>query len=312
MGKILVTGGAGYIGSAAVKALINAGSEVLVVDNLSKGKKELVDPRAQLFVIDLVNKNELAKVFEQEIDVVIHFASYKAVGESMEDAVKYSDNLTGSINLLNLMVEHDVKRMVYSSSAAVYGMPDVDKVTEETPTNPISFYGYTKLAMEEILGWYKEIHKIDFVALRYFNVAGDAGMKYIDPEAQNVFPIIMEVITGTRDKFTIFGTDYPTEDGTCVRDYIDINDLVDAHVKAVDVGSGIINLGTENGVSVRKLVEITKEVTSHDFEVVDGARRAGDTARLVASNQKARELLGWHPKKSVHEMVKSTFQAYIK
>jgi len=310
MKTILVTGGAGYIGSIAVKKLIESGYEVIVVDNLSKGDKALVDRRAKFYVADLVSDIELEKVFENRIDAVMHFAAYKAVGESMENAVKYSDNLRGSINLFNQMIKHDVKRLIYSSSAAVYGMPDVDKITEDSETKPISFYGYTKLNTEELLRWYNEIHGLSFVALRYFNVAGDGGLKYQDPEAQNVFPILMEAINGKRDKFVIFGTDYPTNDGTCVRDYIDVNDLVDAHIKAIESGEGVINLGTENGMSVRELVNVTKEVTEKDFLVEDGPRRAGDPAKLVASNAKAREMLGWEPKKSVHDMVKSTFDAY--
>ena len=224
--KILVTGGAGYIGSVAVKTLIEKGHEVSVVDNLSKGKKELVSEKAKFFQKDLTDN--LDEVFNEPYDAVIHFAAYKAVEESMNDAVKYSDNISGTINLLNYMVKNKVKKMIFSSTAAVYGDFD-EPLTEDCETNPVNFYGFSKLKCEEIIGWYNKIHGIEYTNLRYFNVAGDV-LGYVDPDAKNVFPIIMEVINGKRDRFCIFGDDYNTPDGTCLRDYIHIQDLVDAHV----------------------------------------------------------------------------------
>jgi UDP-glucose 4-epimerase len=308
---ILVTGGAGYIGSAAVKKLISKGYDVIVVDNLSKGKRNLVDKKAIFFEVDLTNKKELATVFNQKIDYVMHFASYKAVGESMKNPEKYSDNIIGTINLLDLMVKHNVKKIIYSSTAAVYGMPEKNPITEDHPTNTINYYGYTKLTSEKIIDWYSSIHDLKYVSLRYFNIAGDFGLNYIDPEAENIFPIIMEVIFGKRDKLTIFGDDYDTRDGTCIRDYIDIHDLIDAHILALNINENqIINLGTSNGTSVKELVDAIIKVTGKDFPYEIGKKREGDPGTLIASNEKAKEILNWEPKKDIKDMIKSTFDAY--
>ncbi|MBT3304041.1 UDP-glucose 4-epimerase GalE [Candidatus Woesearchaeota archaeon] len=309
--NVLVTGGAGFIGSACVRELVKSHS-VIVVDNLSKGRKELVDSKAKLYEVDLTNQSALESVFaENKIDAIIHFAAYKAVDESMEDAVKYSDNVNGTINLLNAMVKHNVKQIIFSSTAAVYGMPDKDVIDEDTETKPMSFYGFTKLNIEQLLKWYHEIHNINYIALRYFNVAGDAGLHYVDPAAKNIFPIIMEVIEGKRDKLTVFGTDYPTRDGTAIRDYIDVNDLVDAHILALTTKYvGIINLGTGEGYSVKELVVAFKEVTGKEFIVEYGDRRPGDPATVLASNTRAKEILNWAPKRDVKEMIKSTYEAY--
>jgi len=308
--NILVTGGAGYIGSVAVQSLLEKGHFVVVVDNLSKGIKRLVPDSINFYERDI--KDDLSDIFEKHsIDCVMHFAAYKAVGESMQDAVKYSDNITGIINVLNTMVQHDVKRIIFSSSAAVYGMPEEGVITEDSTTKPINFYGFTKLEMEHLINWYSQIHGLTYVALRYFNVAGDAGLKYVDPEAQNIFPIILEVMTGKRDKLTIFGNDYDTPDGTCIRDYIHIQDLVDAHVLAVDSDySGILNLGTSNGCSVKELVETFESVSGEKIVWGYGSRRAGDPAKLVAVSARAKKVLGWEAKRSLHDMVQSTIDAY--
>jgi len=310
--KILVTGGAGYIGSAAVKSLIEKGQEVVVVDNLSKGKKKLVDKNAIFYETDLIDKEKLEEIFKKhQIDAIIHFAAYKAVGESMSNASKYSHNITGTINLLDCMVKFNVKKLIFSSSAAVYGMPDVKVIDENITLNPINYYGFTKLECERIIEWYNKVHNIQYINLRYFNVVGDAGLKYIDPEAENIFPIIMEVITGKREKLVIFGNDYNTEDGTCVRDYIDVNDLVDAHILALTVNyNGSINLGTGNGFSVKQLVEAFMEVTGKKFKYEYGDRRPGDPAALIASNEKAAKILKWKPRRSLREMIKTTYEAY--
>jgi UDP-glucose 4-epimerase len=312
---ILVTGGAGYIGSAAAKALINQGHNVIVVDNLSKGLKRLVDKKAKFYKIDLTDKESLEKVFKnnKKVDAVIHFAAYKAVEESMENAVKYSDNIIGTINLLSLMAQYKVKKIIYSSTAAVYGEPKYNPIDEAHLTNPVNYYGFTKIESERIIEWYARIHKISYVILRYFNVAGDAGLDYIDPEAKNIFPIIMEVLFGKRKKLTIFGNDYDTRDGTCIRDYIDINDLIRAHLLALGLKeNAIINLGSSNGVSVKELVDATEKVTNKKIPVEYGERRKGDAAALVASNEKAKKLLNWTPEKSIRDMLKSTYDAYKK
>jgi len=309
---ILVTGGAGYIGSVAVKSLLEQKYSVVVVDNLSKGSKELVDKRAKFYELDLVDTVSLGKVFaENEIFAVIHFASYKAVEESMVDAAKYSDNIIGTINLLKQMAKNDVKRIIFSSSAAVYGEPKEGVVNEKSPTKPINFYGFTKLEDEKIIQWYSKIYNINYICLRYFNVAGDGGLNYLDPDAKNVLPIIMEVLFGKREKLTVFGDDYPTRDGTCIRDYVDVNDLVDAHILALDVDyNGVINLGTSNGVSVTELIKFTEEVVGKELPVVIGKKRAGDPPMLIASNELAKKILGWEPKRDIKEMITSTYEAY--
>lgn len=312
---ILVTGGAGYIGSAGVNALIKKGYNVIVVDNLSKGLKALINKKARFYKVDLVDAKALEEVFKNRIDCIMHFAAYKAAGESMENPVKYSDNITGTINLLNMMVKYKVKKIIYSSSAGVYGEPEYNPIDENHPTKPINYYGYTKLASENLVKWYSRAYGLSYVFLRYFNVAGDAGLGYIDPEAYNILPILMEVIFGKREKLVIFGKDYNTRDGTCIRDYIDINDLIDAHVLALNVtdkDNYVINLGSSEGVSVKELVDATIKVTGKKLAFEYGEPRAGDPAMLVASNKKAKEVLGWAPKKSIAAMIKSTFDAYKK
>ncbi len=310
--NILVTGGAGYIGSACAAELVKTNHKVIVVDNLSCGGQKYLDKKAKFYPLDLVDEANLEEVFkDNKIDTVIHFAAYKSVEESMENAIKYSDNIKGTINLLSMMVKYKVPKIIFSSSAAVYGMPKEGRVDEKTPENPINYYGYTKLACEKIIDWYAKAHKISYVCLRYFNVAGDAGLRYVDKNAKNIFPILMEVISGKRDKLTIFGTDYDTTDGTCVRDYIDLNDLVDAHLLALDAeGCHTINLGSSNGVSVKELIEATEQVTKKKIPCEAGPRRKGDPPLLIASNAKAKDVLRWEPKRSIREMIESTFKAY--
>ena len=310
--KILVTGGAGYIGSACVKKLVEDGCEVIVVDNLSKGKKELVDEKAVFYKGDLVDVIFLEKVFkDNKVDAVIHFAAYKAVGESMENPAKYADNIAGTINLLDLMVKYDVKKIIFSSSAAVYGEPEYSPIDEEHRLMPINYYGFTKQKCEEIIDWYSRLKGIVGISLRYFNVAGDAGLNYIDPEAENIFPIIMEVFTGVREKLVVFGKDYETRDGTCIRDYIDINDLVDAHILALDLGeSTVINIGSEKGTSVKELVDGFEKEWGKKLNWEYGPRRSGDPAKLTASAKKAKELIDWKASRDINDMIKSTVRAY--
>ena len=309
MKRILVTGGAGYIGSVCVKRLLDDGYAVVVADNLSKGKLELVDQRATFKRVDLAT-DDLAPLFAEPVDAVIHFAAYKAVEESMEDAVKYSANILGVTRVLNAMVKHEVKKIVFSSTAAVYGDPEYSPMDEQHPTRPVNFYGETKLLAESLFSWYQRIHGIEYVALRYFNVVGDI-LGYVDPEAKNVLPIIMEVATGKRPAFTIFGDQYDTRDGTCIRDYIDVADLVDAHVRALGYeASAIINLGTGDGVSVKELVEMTKEAIGKDIPIKIAGPRKGDPASVVASNARAKELLDWSPEVPLKVSIKKTWQAY--
>ena len=305
---ILVTGGAGYIGSVAVKKLIERGFNVLVIDNLSKGKRELVDKEADFLKGDILDKSFLEEVFSKsKIEKIIHFAALKSAGESMNSPETYSQNIIGTINILNKMVEHKVKDIIFSSSAAVYGEPKREIIEEDHSTNPINFYGFTKLESERIIDWYAKLKDISYISLRYFNVAGDGGLNYIDPNAENIFPIIGEVISQKREKLQVFGNDYKTKDGSCIRDYIHVEDIVDAHIRALDLkGDHIINLGTSKGVSVLELINAFKEVSGKDIPYKITKRREGDPAILVASNKKAKELLSWEPKKEIKEMIEST------
>lgn len=312
MATILVTGGAGYIGSVAAKTLVEEGHQVIVVDNLAKGKRELVPAQASFYELDTTDP-KLGVVFARhKIGAVMHFAAYKAVGESMQDAVKYSANIQGTINLLNHMVRSGVKKIVFSSTAAVYGQPRYVPVDEEHPTNPESFYGATKLECERVMEWYGKIHGLTAVSLRYFNVIGDQ-LGYLDPAPENLLPLIMEVAAGKRDHLDIYGDDYDTADGTGIRDYIDVKDLVDAHVAALELKtSAIINLGTQEGTSVKELLKIAEKVVGKPLKSVIAPRRKGDVASVVASNKKAKELLGWQPSTPLKESVKATWKAYGK
>ncbi len=309
---ILVTGGAGYIGSVTVFKLVSMGYKVIVIDNLKKGKKELVDQRAQFIEGDILDKKLLQEVFsEHKIDKVIHFAALKSARESMYDLANYSQNITGTINILNKMVESNVKDIIFSSSAAVYGEPRDDIIEETHPTNPVNFYGFTKLEAERIIEWYVKLKNISCISLRYFNVAGDGGLNYIDPHAENIFPIIGEVISKKREMLEVYGDDYQTSDGSCIRDYIHVEDVASAHIKALNLsGSHVINLGTSKGVSVLELINAFKEVIKEEIPYKITSRRTGDPAKLIASNKKAKELLGWIPEKTVKDMVESTLNAY--
>ncbi|MFH1589178.1 MAG: UDP-glucose 4-epimerase GalE [archaeon] len=310
MKTILVTGGAGYIGSATVKVLLAKNYDVVVVDNLSHGKKSMVDKKAKFYRLDLA-KDNLNEVFkDNKIDAVIHFAAYKSIEESMENPEKYEDNIIGTINLLDMMIKYKVKKIIYSSSAAVYGEHE-GVADEKTETRPTNYYGVTKLECEDIIKDYSDEYNILYICLRYFNVAGDAGLNYVDKGAKNIFPIIMDVVFGKRKELEIFGNDYDTRDGTCIRDYIDINDLVEAHILALDVDyKGVINLGTSNGITVKELISFSEEVVGKKIKTINSPKRKGDVAVSIASNKKAKKILNWQPKKNVKEMIKSTFEAY--
>lgn len=309
MKTILVTGGAGYIGSVAVKVLLKKGFNVVIIDNFSKGNIKYIPNDAHTHVMDLRHKTQLEWVFLQyKIDVVMHFAAYKAVEESMTNLVKYSDNIKGTINLLDTMVKFKVKKIIYSSSAAVYGVPKYTPINENHPTNPTNFYGFTKEQCEKLIKWYSKAYNMKYVILRYFNVLGDGGLNYVDPEPLNIIPLIMDTIFGKRYKFDICGTDYETKDGTCIRDYIDVNDLVDAHIRALKLNSNeIINLGTSNGTSVKELVQMVIDTKKSDLFLNLGFkdRREGDVPILIASNAKAKDLLGWKPKTKMVDTIKS-------
>lgn len=301
---ILVTGGAGYIGSHTVAELLEQGKEVVVIDNLQTGHKDAL-LGGKLYEGDLRDKELLKRLFaENEIEAVIHFAANSLVGESMKDPVKYFDNnVYGTLCLLEAMDKANVRKIVFSSTAATYGEPEKVPIEESDPTHPTNVYGETKLTMERMMAWFDRVLGIKYVALRYFNAAGAHASGKIgedhDPETHLV-PLILQAALGQRDSIKIFGDDYNTPDGTCIRDYIHVSDLADAHLRAVEylLGGGdsdVFNLGSGQGFSVKEMIEAVREVTGRDFPVQVTPRRDGDPAVLVASSDKARSVLGWKP-----------------
>lgn len=311
MKNILVTGGAGYIGATCVMKLCDLKYNVFVIDNLSKGDKKYVDTRSQFAKIDLLDKKKLNNfVKNKNIDLVIHFASNKAAGESMENASKYSENIICAINLLDVMVENKIPKIIFSSSAAVYGNPNYIPVDEKHIVEPINYYGYTKLCIENMIFWYKKIHNIQYTILRYFNVVGNSSIKYIEKDAKNLFPIILDVIQNKKSILSIFGNDYDTTDGTCIRDYIHINDLVDAHLLSIEKGDNeIFNLGSENGYSVLDVVNEFEKQLKQKINKQIIKRRIGDPERLIASSDKAKKVLGWKIKHNLSHMIKNTVRS---
>lgn len=302
--SVLVTGGAGYIGSVATEMLLDAGHRVVVYDSLVKGHKGAVDPRAEFVEGDLADGTLLEETLRNNgVEAVMHFAAHSLVGESMENAVKYFDNnVSVSITLAEAMVRAGVKTLVFSSSAATYGMPESSPIKEDDPTVPINPYGESKLLFERILKWLDAVHGLRFVSLRYFNAAG-ASEKYgevHDPET-HIIPIVLQVALGQRPHVQIYGDDYPTPDGTAVRDYIHVQDLAQAHILALEwLASGgesqIFNLGNGAGFSVKEVVETAREVTGHSIPAQMGPRRAGDPPVLVATSDTIIQKLGWKPK----------------
>jgi len=321
--SILVTGGAGYIGSHAVRGLIDKGHDVVIVDNLETGYKNAVDKRAKFYKGDIRDVSFLNDMFSKEdIKGVIHFAANSLVGESMVNPLKYFDNnVHGTQVLLSAMLKYEVKHIVFSSTAATYGEPVNIPIDENHPTTPINAYGEAKLMMEKVIKWTGVAHDLTYVSLRYFNVAGahpsgEIGESH-NPET-HLIPIILQVPLGKRDKLSMFGDDYDTKDGTCIRDYIHIEDLVDAHIKALDYlfegkKSDIFNLGSGDGYSIYEMLNAAKEVTGKDIPYVIADRRAGDPAVLIASNTKAKEVLGWSPQfTDVKDIIQSAWQFHKK
>lgn len=305
MPKILVIGGAGYIGSHVVKELLDGGYEAIVFDDMSTGQEVNLFKEAGFIKGNILDRKALDGAISQNIDAVIHLAGKKAVGESMENPQKYAENnLNGVVNIVNSMVDNGVKHMVFSSSAAVYGMPQYLPLDEKHPLNPMSFYGYTKLATENLLSWYAKLKDFNYIALRYFNAVGYAADKSItgrEKNPQNLLPIIMEAATGKRDGFAIFGSDYETPDGTCLRDYIHVSDLASAHVAAIkrlmtDKKSYALNLGTGKAISVKQIVDAAENIIGKRLNYRFAPRRPGDPATVVAKAELAQQILGWKPK----------------
>ncbi|HIA86272.1 MAG TPA: UDP-glucose 4-epimerase GalE [Candidatus Marinimicrobia bacterium] len=317
--KILVTGGAGYIGSHVVLDLLEADHDVIILDDLSLGVELNIHSDAQ-FIFGSTLDNEALKVcFRDQVDAVIHLAAFKAAGESMTDPEKYSkNNISGTINLLNAMTDHGVHTFVFSSSAAVYGYPEYLPIDEDHPTDPINYYGFTKLVIESFLEWYGKLRGLKYVSLRYFNAAGydpKGRILGLEQNPANLLPIVMEVASGVRDKMEVFGDDYDTPDGTGVRDYIHVSDLASAHVKALDyLQSGdsiMVNLATGEGYSVLEVIEKAREITGHPIPYEITARREGDPAKLIATSESAGELLDWEPKLSdLESLLKTTWRVY--
>jgi len=319
--NILVIGGAGYIGSHVVKALLDRGENITVFDNLSSGLRENIFPGTEFVQGDILDKDKVFEVMgRQTYDAVIHLAALKAAGESMELPEKYAENnISGTINILNGITESGIDSLVFSSSAAVYGEPEYIPVDEAHPTNPANFYGFTKLEIERLLRWYESLKGLRFAALRYFNAAGydvNGVVRGLERNPANLLPVIMETAVGKRDILQIFGDDYETRDGTGIRDYIHVTDLAEAHVLALDYikekkRSLTVNLGSEEGISVLEMLETAKTISGKEIPSKIVGRREGDPALLIASSQKAGKLLGWHARYSdVETLVRTSWEVY--
>ena len=297
--KILVVGGAGYIGSVCAELLLDEGHTVSIFDNLSEGHRAAIDPRAQFVEGDLQDRKLIETTLSrQKPDAVMHFAANALVGESMQNPSKYfRNNVANGLNLLDAMVSAGVGKIVFSSTCATFGPPDKLPIDESTPQRPINPYGESKLAFEKVLKWYDQIHRLKFVALRYFNAAG-ASVKFGEDHRieTHLIPNVLKVALGEKPNVEIFGTDYETPDGTCIRDYIHIIDLAQAHILALSANkSDFYNLGTGGGASVRQVIDSCRKVTGRKIEVVEKPRRPGDPPRLIASSEKIKRDLGWKP-----------------
>lgn len=315
--KILVTGGAGYIGSICVEEMLNRGHEIAVLDNLTEGHHAAVDPRATFYRADLGDHVAVGlAVQEFAPDGVMHFAANALVGESMTNPSKYfRNNVSNGVNLLDAMVENGVKKFVFSSTCATFGVPERMPIDETLPQRPINPYGESKLMFEKILRWYDEIHGLRFTALRYFNAAGASEKFGEDHRIEtHLIPNILKVALGQKEAVEIYGTDYETPDGTCIRDYIHILDLADAHIRALDrTESGFFNLGTGGGTSVREVIDCCRRVTGKDIAVHEKPRRPGDPPRLIAASDKIRRELGWEPKfQNIEAIVRSAWDWHVR
>lgn len=317
---ILVTGGAGYIGSHCCAILKAEGYDVIAVDNLSKGHARSVEG-IKLYIGNIGDELFMDKIFaENVIDGVMHFAAYSLVGESMEKPYEYyRNNVCESMSLFNSMIRHDIEYIVFSSTAATYGQPDFSPISENSLQNPVNTYGETKLAIEKMLKWFGLAYGLKSVCLRYFNVAGAYKTGNIGeahtPET-HLIPIILEVANGKREKIKIFGNNYPTPDGTCIRDYIHVSDLIDAHIKAYHYmeqtkRSDAFNLGSGGGFSNLEILKTARSVTGHRIPAESSARRPGDPPELVASSTKAEQILGWNRKYGIEDIIASAWKWHM-
>lgn len=320
--KTLVIGGAGYIGSHVVKALMKQGHEVTVFDNLSSGLRQNLFKQNKFIYGNILIKSDLDSAFSLGFDACIHLAAFKAAGESMLVPEKYSENnITGTLNILNSAVKHNCKNIVFSSSAAIFGNPQKLPIDENHPKNPENYYGFTKLSIEDYLEWYSKLKGINYAALRYFNAAGydvDSELSGLEQNPANLIPVVMETACGIRKEMSVFGDDYDTPDGTCIRDYVHVTDLSDAHVKALDYiaknNTNLkLNLGSEVGTSVKEVIDIARKITEMPIKAKIVERRPGDPSELYATSKQAFEILGWKAKYSDMEtIIKTTWDAYLK
>jgi UDP-glucose 4-epimerase len=312
--NVLVTGGAGYIGSVVVEELIREGDHVTVLDNLYQGHRAAVHPQAEFVFGDLADAGTVRDLFaQQRFDAVMHFASHTLVGESVQIPLKYvGDNVVNGLLLLRTMIDHGVHRFILSSTANLFDQPEKIPITEEEQIIPGSPYGESKFILERILHWLDRIHGLRYAALRYFNAAGATAERGEDhsPET-HLIPLVLQVALGQREQIQVYGNDYPTRDGTCVRDYIHVTDLAQAHIlalRALDEGSRTYNLGNGQGYTVREVIETARQVTGHPIPAVDGPRRPGDPPELVASSDKIRRELGWRPRfPDLYDIVQSAW-----
>ena len=318
--KILIIGGAGYIGSHVTREFLDLGHSVTVFDDLSSGLKENLFPEAAFVHSTILDYPSLLSVCQRQFDAVVHLAAFKAVGESMEKPEKYSlNNINGTINILNAMTETGIKYLVFSSSAAVFGQPQYTPLDENHPVNPENYYGFTKLEIERFMGWYDKLKSLRFASLRYFNAAGydvKGRIAGLEQNPQNLIPVIMETAVGMRKELSIFGNDYDTRDGTCIRDYIHVNDLAAGHNAALDFikandRSLVVNLGSETGTTVLEILEAARRITGQPIPAKISGRRSGDPPSLTASAKLASELLGWKAKHSdIDTLISTTWAVY--
>jgi UDP-glucose 4-epimerase len=315
--KIFVTGGAGYIGSVCAERLLDEGHEVTIFDNLSEGHRAALDPRAEFIQGDLEDRQSIEKALaKQKPDAVMHFGASALVGESMQNPSKYfRNNVVNGVNLLDAMVVAGVGKIIFSSTCAIFGPPERVPIDEAMPMRPINPYGESKLAFEKILRWYGEIHRLNFVSLRYFNAAGASEKFGEDHRVEtHLIPNVLKVALGETPHVQIFGTDYETLDGTCIRDYIHIIDLARAHILALNSDhSDFYNLGTGGGASVREVIDACRKITGRKIDIVEKSRRPGDPPRLIASSEKIQRELGWKPQfQSLNAIIESAWKWHQK
>ena len=315
--KILVVGGAGYIGSVCTELLLEEGHSVTIFDNLSEGHRRALDPRAEFVEGDLVDRQSIEQTMaKQRPDAVMHFAANALVGESMQNPSKYfRNNIANGLNLLDAIVAAGVGKVIFSSTCAIFGPPERVPIDETMPARPINPYGESKLAFEKILRWYGEIHGLRFVSLRYFNAAGASAKFGEDHRIEtHLIPTVLKVALGQKPNVEIFGTDYETPDGTCIRDYIHILDLARAHILALNATkSDFYNLGTGGGASVREVIDSCRKVTGRKIDIVEKPRRPGDPPRLIASSEKIKRELGWKPQfQSLDAIIESAWKWHQK